>query len=245
MIRTAVEYGSPFFSDRFDSASSTERRNAWGVVFPLNGIDAKLTASRGVPPTDGVPRSRSNPSGRKRHSDLSHQVGLHTSTLRGAFESVVDQGDDVLPPAAFDALSLLHCICSLGPVRSFAALFDRKVKNMRVSSTPIMGSCLLQLAGATGFSYHVVYLERPWLVVSGVQRFQILQLRADLEVYYGLFFVAWSIMRMNISLSEFLLPAYLYWQLQKLRYGLLPRVSPWRQMNIAAQTSAPLGQPSA
>ncbi|KAL8271944.1 hypothetical protein Esti_004068 [Eimeria stiedai] len=60
------------------------------------------------------------------------------------------------------------------------------------------------------------------LVACVRQRFQILQLRADLELYYGLFFVAWSVIRMHISLAEFLLPAYLYWQLQKLRYQLCP-----------------------
>ncbi|CDJ39764.1 hypothetical protein, conserved [Eimeria tenella] len=54
------------------------------------------------------------------------------------------------------------------------------------------------------------------------KRFQILQLRADLEVYFGLFFVVWSLLRMNVSLSEFFVPAYLYWQLQKIRFQTCP-----------------------
>ncbi|XP_026191365.1 uncharacterized protein LOC34621418 [Cyclospora cayetanensis] len=54
------------------------------------------------------------------------------------------------------------------------------------------------------------------------KRYRALQLRADLEVYYGLFFFIWSLVRMQFSLSDFILPAYLYWQLQKLRYQMCP-----------------------
>lgn len=57
-----------------------------------------------------------------------------------------------------------------------------------------------------------------FLVLVCFQRFQILQLRADLEVYFGVFFVVWSVIRMDFSLTDVLLPAYLYWQLQKIRY---------------------------
>ncbi|KAL8440016.1 hypothetical protein Efla_004932 [Eimeria flavescens] len=94
-------------------------------------------------------------------------------------------------------------------------------------ASPLLTGCLVSaqiLLEGSGFPrFFVHHAPSPYSAcVCFSQRYQILQLRADLEVYYGLFFCAWSIIRMNISLSEFLLPAYLYWQLMKLRYQLCP-----------------------
>ncbi|KAL8431141.1 hypothetical protein ACSSS7_005459 [Eimeria intestinalis] len=114
-------------------------------------------------------------------------------------------------------------------------------------ASPLLTGCLIvaqifrEGSGIPAF-FTRLGLVRQFTSFFDRKRFQILQLRADLELYYGLFFVAWSVIRVNISLAEFLLPAYLYWQLQKLRYQLCPfSQSSFRRVDaaITSVTSRP------
>lgn len=109
----------------------------------------------------------------------------------------------------------------------FSLLTGLMPNTLPLVASPLLTGCLVLaqiLREGSGIPVFLTNLSpvRSFTALFDSKRFQILQLRADLEVYYGLFFVAWSIMRMNISLFDFLLPAYLYWQLQKLRFDLCP-----------------------
>lgn len=59
---------------------------------------------------------------------------------------------------------------------------------------------------------------RRSLCVSA-QRFSILQLRADLELLFGIFFVLNALLRLNLSLGNVVLPAFLYFNLIKIRFA--------------------------
>ncbi|CDJ49700.1 hypothetical protein, conserved [Eimeria brunetti] len=85
----------------------------------------------------------------------------------------------------------------------------------------VAGHILREGSALPGFINNIGPLRR-FATIMDQKRFQILQLRADLELYFGVFFVVWSLVRMNFSLSDVLLPAYLYWQLQKIRFQTCP-----------------------
>lgn len=109
----------------------------------------------------------------------------------------------------------------------FCLLTGLMPNSLPLVASPLLTGCLVLaqlLREGNGIPKVLTNLGpvRNFTTLLDRKRFQVLQMRADLEVYYGIFFVMWSILRMNISISDFLLPAYLYWQLQKLRFQLCP-----------------------
>lgn len=109
----------------------------------------------------------------------------------------------------------------------FFLLTGMMPNSLPLMASPLLTGCLVLaqiLREGTGIPVFITSLGfvRRFTSLMDRKRFQVLQLRADLEVYFGVFYIVYSLIRMNISLSEFLLPAYLYWQLQKLRFQSCP-----------------------
>lgn len=90
-----------------------------------------------------------------------------------------------------------------------------------LSSSMILAQILKEGSGLLKFVANIGPVQN-FVFLCDSKRYRILQLRADLEAYYGLFFVLWSILRLRATFIEFLIPGYMYWHLQKTRYLTCP-----------------------